>query len=88
MHVCDVNLSSEEFAVLLASLLSLDLSETLEVLQLFSQVVGLPQQLLHHPILLLLLALLFSNHELKHKLTETEGLTLEQHKVSSPQSIK
>lgn len=65
--LCEVNLSSEELAVLLASLLSLDLCQTAKVLQLFSQVVGLPQQLLNHAILLLLLALLLSNQELKQK---------------------
>lgn len=62
-----VNLSSEEFTVLLASLVSLDLCQTSEVLQLFSQAVGLLQQLLNHPIVLLLLALLLGNHELKQK---------------------
>lgn len=78
---CKVNLSSEEFPVLLAPLLSLDLSQTLEVLQLFSQVVGLPQQLLNHPILLLLLAFLLSNHHLKQRQRTAQSLKSSKHKV-------
>lgn len=65
--VCELNLSSEEFTVLLAPLLSLDLRKTSQVVDLFSQVVGLLQQLLNHPVLLLLLALLLSNHKLEQK---------------------
>lgn len=49
------NLGSEQLAVLLGPLLGFDLPQTSQVVQLFSQAVGIPQKLLDGPVLLLLL---------------------------------
>lgn len=60
-------LCTKQFTVLLAPLLCFYLSQTFEVMELFSEAVWLPEQLLKHPILLPLLAFLLTQRKLLGK---------------------